>query len=246
MKMKNKQISIAIETSCDDTSIALFDGLKLIDFASDSSLGEVKKYGGIVPEIAARKHADVIEKVTAKLISENKISFIDVKKVYYTSHPGLPGSLHIGKTFAKAVAFLLDAKLYPINHIHGHIFSFAIDKPEIIIYPFICLVASGGHTSIYLVKAIDKIELLNSSTDDACGEVLDKIGRVLGLEYPGGVTIDKIYDKTKNSMSLIKHHSPEQNFTFSGFKTHITNLVNEYNMKKKKIDKVLISSSSLK
>lgn len=235
---------LAIETSCDDTSLALVKNNKLIGQSTLSSLTQHTKFGGIVPEIAARSHEQSIGTCLENLFKNKKCSYKDITHVAYTDHPGLPGSLHIGKVFAKSVGYLTNAKLLPVDHMNGHIFSFCINKKKIE-YPFLSLVASGGHTSIYLVKSPKSIKLLNATTDDAVGETLDKIGRAINLPYPGGISIDKIFDKSKTNFKMINHFPVNQQFSFSGLKTHILNYVNSQKMKNLKIDKKTIASSSL-
>ncbi|MDE6476910.1 MAG: tRNA (adenosine(37)-N6)-threonylcarbamoyltransferase complex transferase subunit TsaD [Mycoplasmoidaceae bacterium] len=239
-----KTCILAIETSCDDTSLALVKNNKLISESTSTSLKEHTKFGGIVPEIAARSHEQNISLCLLKLFQNTKIDYQDLTHIAYTDQPGLPGSLHIGKVFAKSLAHLTNSKLVPVNHMNGHIFSFSINR-KIIKYPFLSLVASGGHTSIYLVKSYKDIKLLNTTKDDAVGETLDKIGRSINLPYPGGISIDKVYDKNKTRLKMINHFPPVQQFSFSGLKTHVLNYVNSQKMKKKKIDKILVASSSL-
>ena len=233
-------VLLAIETSCDDTGIAIFKEHKLVANILKSSTNMHKKYGGIIPEIAARKHESDLPWCLNQTIKQAKININEITHIAYTSEPGLPGSLHVGKVFAKSLATLLKTKLIPINHLYGHAFSFALTNKNII-YPFISLIASGGETAIYLVKDINKFQVLNKTSDDAIGEVLDKIGRKLNLTYPGGKAIDQIYDAKKNDYPLIKHFEPQKQFSFSGFKTHILNLINN-----KKSTKVQIASSVLK
>lgn len=239
-----KTCILAIETSCDDTSLALAKNNKLIKECTLTSLNEHCKFGGIVPEVAARGHEDSIAKCLKKIISDTKANYKDITHIAYTSHPGLPGSLHIGKIFAKSLGSLLKIKLIPINHMYGHIFSFGINQQKIT-YPFLSLVVSGGHTTIYLVKSAINIKTLNQTTDDAVGETLDKIGRELGLEYPGGISIDKAFNKSKATFKMINHYPVEQPFSFSGVKTHILNYLNTQKMKNRQIDKVSIASSVL-
>jgi N6-L-threonylcarbamoyladenine synthase len=235
-------VIIAIETSCDDTSMSLFVNGKLHHQITKSTLKEMRKFGGIVPEIASRGHCQVIDEIFNELIKKTNLDVSNITHIAYTAMPGLPGSLHIGKIYAKSLAYLLDVELIPINHMYGHIFSFAIENEELIKFPFISFIASGGHTTIYLVKSLTDIQILNTSSDDAIGEVLDKIGRNLGLEYPGGISIDKIYDENKTDLKLIDHFPCSKEFSFSGFKTSILNLINN----KKEVDKIKIASSSLK
>ncbi len=240
-----KNCIIAIETSCDDTSIALSINNRLICESTITSLSQHVKYGGIVPEIAARSHEASIAKCLDNIAKKGKINLNDISHVAYTHEPGLPGSLHIGKVFAKSVAMLTKTKLIPINHMYGHIFSFSINHKKDIKYPFLSLVVSGGHTSIYLIRSRKSIRLLNATSDDAVGETLDKIGRAIGLPYPGGISIDKIFDPKKIDFKMINHYPVSQEFSFSGVKTHILNYVNSMKMKHKEIDQILIASSTL-
>jgi N6-L-threonylcarbamoyladenine synthase len=185
--MKNNEIILSIETSCDDTSISICKNGKIITTLTKTTLVQHKKYGGIVPEIAARGHEQNLAFLCVNALKNSKISFANLTKIAYTNFPGLPGSLHIGKIFANSLGFLLNIPVVPINHLLGHVFSFSINKNKKIEYPFIGLVISGGNTIIYLVKNIYECSILNQTKDDAVGETLDKIGRLLGYEYPGGI-----------------------------------------------------------
>jgi N6-L-threonylcarbamoyladenine synthase len=239
-------VLLAIETSCDDTSVSIIkNGIDIATYV-ESTIKEFRKYGGIVPEIAARGHEGSINNVFNKALAIANVKPSELTHIAYTDHPGLPGSLHIGKIFAKTIATLLDIPLIPIDHMLGHVFSYAINKPEIIKFPFLCLVASGGHTTLYKFNSVTKYSVVNETSDDPIGEALDKIGRNLKLEYPGGVSIDKQYDPDKTNNKTIKHLEPEKNFSFAGIKNHILNQVNEHNMKNIPIDAVLLGSSALK
>jgi N6-L-threonylcarbamoyladenine synthase len=174
------------------------------------------------------------------------IKINDITHIAYTAEPGLPGSLHVGKVFAKTLAYSLDVPLVPVNHMLGHVFSYAIGDAQQIKFPFICLVASGGHTSLYKFTSAIDYEILNETADDAIGEALDKIGRMLNLEYPGGVSIDKQYNPSRTNYKLIDHRAPNEPFSFSGLKTHILNEINICKMKNKQIDVELLASSTLK
>jgi N6-L-threonylcarbamoyladenine synthase len=243
---KKNIIILAIETSCDDTGIAVIkNGMVLSNVVLSTTKRHIK-YGGVVPEIAARGHEQDLLPALSLAIKQAKIKLTDITHVAYTAEPGLPGSLHIGKVFAKSLAVLLKTPIVPVNHIMGHAFSFAINKPQTIKYPLLSLVVSGGHTSIYLFKSINKYSILNHTADDAVGETLDKVGRMLGLPYPGGISIDKIYNPKLATIKMINHYRPEQLFSFSGVKTHMLNLVNKFKMKKITIDKKSLAASLLK
>jgi N6-L-threonylcarbamoyladenine synthase len=234
-------VLLAIETSCDDTGIAIFKNRKLLSNVVISSTNFHKQYGGIIPEIAARKHEENLHKCLLKSLEQSKIDIHQITHIAYTSEPGLPGSLHIGKIFAKSLANLLDAQLVKVNHILGHAFSHALNN-KMIAFPFLALIVSGGETAIYQFDSATRFKILNHTSDDAVGEVLDKIGRRLNLTYPGGKAIDEIYDSKKNNLKMIKHFKPNQQFSFSGLKTHVLNMINN----QKRIDKKQIASSVLK
>jgi N6-L-threonylcarbamoyladenine synthase len=243
--MKNA-IILGIETSCDDTSVAIVKNGKVLSNVTLSTIKEHAKYGGIVPEMAARGHEQSLYACTQQALKAAKIKIQDVTSIAYTSEPGLPGSLHIGKVFAKTLSSSLNIPLIPINHMMGHVFSAFINKNTKIKFPFLSLVVSGGHTTIYLFTSLTKFKILDQTADDAVGETLDKIGRMLGLPYPGGISIDNIYNAKQNQLKLIHHYKPEEPFSFSGIKTHILNLINQSKMQHKPINKILIASSLLK
>jgi N6-L-threonylcarbamoyladenine synthase len=243
--MNQKKYILAIETSCDDTSIAISCNNHILSNVTLTTLKSHKQYGGIVPEIAARGHEADLSVCYKQALKQAKIREADIVHVAYTATPGLPGSLHVGKVFAKSIASLLNVQLIPVDHMMGHIYSFTINDEGIVKYPFLALVISGGHTAIYLIKSIHEYQVLNQTADDAMGETLDKVGRILNLDYPGGVSIDKIYDDKKTTLKMINHFKPDQSFSFSGIKTHIFNYVNQSKMKNKKVDKVLVASSLL-
>jgi len=236
--MKNNLI-LAIETSCDDTSISIIKDGKILVTKDASSINEYPKYGGIIPEIASRKHEQYINHVYNECIESSKINPNDIDLIAYTALPGLPGSLHVGKVFAKTLSFLLKKPLMPIDHMMGHSFSFAIDNPESIKFPLISLVISGGNTIMYLFKSLTNYKVINETTDDAIGECLDKIGRKLGLDYPGGISLDKNFKQDKVTKT-IPHLPPEHNFSFSGIKSYAINA-----SVKKNVDKDAIGSSAL-
>jgi N6-L-threonylcarbamoyladenine synthase len=246
VKKCNDNFILAIETSCDDTSIALFKNNELLSLSESTSIKEYQKYGGIIPEIASRKHEECINEVYLKCLSNSKIEQKDINYIAYTAFPGLPGSLHVGKIFAKTLSFLLKTKLIPVDHMMGHAFSFAIENPLLVKFPLLSLVVSGGNTILYLFSSLTKYVIVNQTVDDPLGECLDKIGRMIGLGYPGGVSLDKNYDESKSNLQLIKHLDASKPFSFSGIKSFAHNYVNTHKQKNKKIDNVLVGSSCLK
>lgn len=246
MQQKNL-IILAIETSCDDTSIAINKNGNLLCNVTETSLKQHQEYGGIVPEIASRSHCELIDKVFKQALKLANINIKDITHIAYTSQPGLINSLHIAKVYAKQLASMLKIPLIPLDHMIGHVFSYYVDHNDLSAsFPFLSLVVSGGHTFIAKFYDYDKYEILNSTIDDAVGEALDKIGRALNLKYPGGISIDDIYDESKATIKIINHSSSSINFSFSGVKTATLNIINQANMKSDKIDTISIASSFLK
>ena len=242
MKKKKSNCIIAIETSCDDTSIACIKDNIVIANKVITRNDLHLKYGGIIPELASRNHTKELNILFNTILDNAKISINEIDYIAYTAYPGLVGCLHTGKVFAKSLCYLLNKPIMPINHMIAHAFSFSINNNKLIKFPFLCLDASGGHTMIYLFNSLTDYLILNESKDDAVGECLDKVGRILKLPYPGGMSLDKIYDENKNNITLIKHLSPSSPFSFSGLKTCVKNIIDKNRIK----DKILIGSSVLK
>ena len=243
--MAKQEIILAIESSCDDTSISILKGSKIIANVTSTSMSQHRKYGGIVPELASRAHCSDIDKVCSQALAEAKITLKDVNYIAYTSEPGLVGSLHVGKVFANELATLLKVPTIKVNHMMGHAFSYFVDhNTKQLKFPILSLVVSGGHTFIARATSPNNFKYLNESIDDAAGEALDKIGRFLGLEYPGGISIDNIYSD-KKLLELAPNKPVDAPFTFSGIKTAALNMINSYKMKKKKVPVKQIASSSL-
>lgn len=234
---------LAIETSCDDTCVSVLENNQLINNIVISSSNKQNVFGGVVPELAAREHEKNI--IEAYKLATKDLDNLNFSYVAYTNNPGLRVCLNVGESFAYSLAYLFNAKLLPINHIYGHIFSFANNLlPNEIKYPFLALVASGGHTTIFLVKSVKDIIVLNETSDDAVGEVYDKVARALNLGYPGGPKIDQLFDINKATIKFIHHYNkPEEHFSFSGLKTAVLNYINQLQMKKEPIDVVTIASS---
>ncbi|MDD5431790.1 MAG: tRNA (adenosine(37)-N6)-threonylcarbamoyltransferase complex transferase subunit TsaD [Candidatus Omnitrophica bacterium] len=215
--------TLGIESSCDETSVSVVsEGRKILSNIVYSSLKEHKKYGGIVPEIAFRAQLETIAKVANCAIEESGVSLKDIDLISVTNTPGLLGSLLIGITFAKSVSMSLGRPLLGVNHVHSHIYANFLNGENIKL-PFIALVVSGGHTSLFYVKDFDKIEILGETQDDACGEAFDKVAKILGLGYPGGPIIEKIAQKgnPKNIKFRCSGTKKPLNFSFSGIKTAV-------------------------
>jgi N6-L-threonylcarbamoyladenine synthase len=214
---------LGIETSCDETSAAIVrDGKDILSNVVSSSIKFHSKYGGIVPEIASRMQLETITQVTDSALKDAGIKPKDIKLVSVTNGPGLLGSLLVGISFAKAVSFTLGVPLLGIDHIYAHIYASALDSQPIPL-PFVSLIVSGGHTSLFYVKDFDRIELLGATQDDACGEAFDKVAKILGLGYPGGPLIEQLAKKG-NPKAIKFQCSGTQgplNFSFSGIKTAV-------------------------
>ena len=229
--VKKVRFVLGIETSCDETGIALFDGEKeaIIAHALYSQIDDHQKYGGVVPEIASRSQLEKIMPVTQTTLQKAGLSLADLDAIAVTNRPGLAGSLLVGLSFAKGLAWALNKPIIGINHLEGHLFSCFLQADgsvnKAITFPFIALTASGGHTAFYLVKDFGDYELLAKTIDDAAGELFDKVAKMLGYGYPGGATIEKLaraqefkdffaYPRTKKS-------DKELFFSFSGLKTAV-------------------------
>ena len=212
--------AVGIETSCDETCSAIVRDKIVVSSATVSSLKYHKKYGGIIPEIATRNHLKFIDKVFSLSLQEAGITSKQIGVIGVTHRPGLVGALVVGLNFAKALSVALGKPFLGINHLYAHLFAPFLDlKLKRIPFPFVGLVVSGGHTELFLVKDFDSIQTLGKTRDDACGEVFDKVARVFGLGYPGGVYIDKIFSlKDKDSFEF-KCPRIGFDFSFSGIKT---------------------------
>ena len=209
---------LAIESSCDDTSVAVLkDGIPISNIVSSQTIHN--QYGGVVPEMASREHLKNIIRVSEIALEKANISQKDIHAVAFTQGPGLPGSLLVGASFAKGMALALNIPLIAVNHMEAHILSLLIgeNKPE---FPFLCLVVSGGHTMLVLVRSWNVMEVLGSTKDDAVGEAFDKCAKLLGLGYPGGKAIDDLA-KTGNPEAYIfpVGQVPGYQFSYSGVKT---------------------------
>tara|TARA_B100000315_G_scaffold242528_1_gene264796 strand:+ start:3644 stop:4633 length:990 start_codon:yes stop_codon:yes gene_type:complete len=211
--------TLGVETSCDETSVAVLKNYKTLSNITISSLREHKKYGGVVPEIATRAHLKNIDKVTILALKESKIKIEEIDLIAVTHRPGLIGALVVGLNFAKAMSLSLAKPLIGVNHLHAHIFAPFLNCPQKIKFPFIGVIISGGHTEIYRVDDFDKISILGQTRDDACGEVFDKVAVSYGLGYPGGPAIDKLFDSKYKKDFKFRCGKIGLDLSFSGIKT---------------------------
>ncbi|HKL80333.1 MAG TPA: tRNA (adenosine(37)-N6)-threonylcarbamoyltransferase complex transferase subunit TsaD [Mobilitalea sp.] len=243
----NKDIYIlAIETSCDETAAAVVKNGREIKSNIISSQIELHKlYGGVVPEIASRKHIEKINQVIEEALETAKIKLQDIDAIGVTYGPGLVGALLVGVAEAKAISFVTKKPLVGVHHIEGHISANYIENKELE-PPFLCLIVSGGHTHLVLVKAYGEYEIIGRTRDDAAGEAFDKVARAIGLGYPGGPKIDKL-SKEGNEDAVVfpRGHiegSP-YDFSFSGLKSAVLNHINSLKMKDMEINRADIAAS---
>ncbi|MBS4026908.1 MAG: tRNA (adenosine(37)-N6)-threonylcarbamoyltransferase complex transferase subunit TsaD [Clostridia bacterium] len=227
-------IILAIETSCDETSVAVVkDGRDILANLIASQISIHQQFGGVVPEVASRKHMEVISLLVEEALAEAGVQKEDLACMAVTNGPGLAGALLVGVSFAKAYAFALGKPLLGVNHIMGHIYANFIEHPSISL-PAVCLVVSGGHTHLFYLKSHDDIQVIGRTRDDAAGEAFDKIARAMGLGYPGGPLIDKLAREGNNSAFNFPRSWLEKgslDFSFSGIKSAVLNTMNNAGMK---------------
>ena len=219
---------LAVESSCDETAVAIVrDGREVLTDCIASQVELHRIYGGVVPEIASRMHSEAIYGLAAQALQQANLTRADIDAVAVTYAPGLIGAVLVGVNFAKAAALALNKPLIPVHHIRGHIAANYLAYPELK-PPFLCLVVSGGHTLIVDVKDYTDMEILGTTLDDAAGECFDKVGRVLGMPYPGGAALDKAAqqgDETKYTLPRSKPGDNPYDMSFSGLKTATLNLI---------------------
>ena len=219
---------LAVESSCDETAVAIVkDGREVLCDCIASQVDLHRIYGGVVPEIASRKHIEAIYGLADQALAQANLTREDIDAVAVTYAPGLIGAVLVGVNFAKAAAMAMGKPLIPVHHIRGHIAANYIAYPDLK-PPFLCLVVSGGHTMIIEVKEYTDMNILGTTLDDAAGECFDKVGRVLGMPYPGGAAVDKAAsrgDETKYTLPRSKPGENPYNMSFSGLKTAALNLI---------------------
>lgn len=226
MTLKSDTIILAIESSCDDTAAAVIKNGKI---CSNIVAGQEvhEKYGGVIPELASRAHQQNIIPVIDQALKVADISRSELSAIAYTQGPGLLGSLLVGSSFAKAFAMSLQLPLIGVNHLQAHVLAHFIENPELE-FPFLCLLVSGGHTQIVLVRSTQEMEIIGTTLDDAAGEAFDKSAKILGLPYPGGPLIDK-YAQSGDPLAykLPDSRVGELNYSFSGLKTAVLYFVRD-------------------
>ena len=239
-------IILAIESSCDETAAAVVkNGRTVLSNVISSQIDLHTLYGGVVPEIASRKHMEQINQVIRQALSEAGLTLDDITAIAVTYGPGLVGALLVGVAEAKAIAFATGKPLIGVHHIEGHISANFIEHKELE-PPFGCLVVSGGHTHLVNVKDYGEYEILGKTRDDAAGEAFDKVARAVGLGYPGGPKIDRLAKEgNPNAIEFprAKISGSEYDFSFSGIKSSVLNYINQCEMKKEEINKADLVAS---
>ncbi len=226
---------LAIESSCDETAVAILDNDKLLANVISSQVAVHAKYGGVMPEVASRLHTENIGVCLQEALTEAKMGFEDMDAFAVTRGPGLIGCLHIGLQAAKTLAFIYKKPLIPVHHLAGHIYANAYVKE--FKYPLLCVVVSGGNTELVIMDKPMSFQIVGETKDDAVGECYDKVARVLGMPYPGGLPIDLAAKKGEHTYDLPTplSHGGSLDFSYSGLKTSVINLVNTLKMKGEEI-----------
>ena len=230
-------ITLAVESSCDETSVAILkNGREVLSNIINTQVDLHKKFGGVVPEVASRKHIENIDVVLQEALDKANITLNDVDHIAVTYGPGLVGALLVGLSHAKALAFTLNKPLVGVNHIEGHVSANYIEHKDLK-PPFITLIVSGGHTHLVEVKDYGEYEILGRTRDDASGEAFDKIARSMGLGYPGGPIVDRLAKEgNKNAIDFPRAYLDEgYDFSFSGLKSAVLNYLNAKKMKNEEI-----------
>ncbi|MEB3025683.1 MULTISPECIES: tRNA (adenosine(37)-N6)-threonylcarbamoyltransferase complex transferase subunit TsaD [unclassified Parvimonas] len=237
---------MAIESSCDETSVAVVkNGREIISNVISSQIDMHKKFGGVVPEVASRMHLEVINNIVREALEEAKITLDDIDAIAVTKGPGLVGALLVGISEAKALSYACKKPLVGVNHMKGHICAALITHKELE-PPFICLLVSGGHTYLVHVKDYNNMEVIGKTIDDACGEAYDKVARCLGMNYPGGPEVERLA-KFGNDEAIdfprVMLDKNSYNFSFSGLKTAVLNYLNSKKQKNEEISKEDVCAS---
>jgi len=227
---------LGIETSCDETAASVVkNGRDVLSCEISSQFDQHRVYGGIVPEIASRRHMELIEYTVNEALACAGVKRERVACVAVTNGPGLVGSLLVGLSYAKALGFSWNIPFIGVNHIKAHIFANFIGN-DVCVPPFLCLVVSGGHTHLFKVYDYDRLTVIGRTMDDAAGEAFDKVSRTLGLTYPGGPAIDNAAKRgNPKAFSFPKANMKEYDFSFSGLKSAVINVINQYKLKNQPI-----------
>lgn len=242
----DRKVILAIESSCDETSAAIvINGREVLSNVISSQIEIHEKFGGVVPEVASRKHIEVINAVVEEALEKANMKLSDLDAIGVTYGPGLVGALLVGLQYAKGLAYSLDLPLIGVNHIEGHICANFIEHKDLK-PPFVSLVVSGGHTFIVYVKDYGEYEIIGETRDDAAGEAYDKVARAIGLGYPGGPKIDKLSkegDPNSISFPRARFHDDTLDFSFSGLKSAVLNYLNKKSMQNEEVNAADVAAS---
>ena len=240
---------LGLESSCDETSAAVVEmgegKRRILSNIVASQIDVHRLYGGVVPEIASRAHIEAVSKITREALETAGVKLSEIGAVGVTAFPGLIGALLVGVNFGKSLAYANNIPLVAVNHVHGHVSAALLENPELE-PPFLALVVSGGHTSIYNVKSYTEYEEIGGTRDDAAGESFDKVGRVIGLPYPGGAALDKLaYEGDPKAIALPSPAIVGDNldFSFSGLKTAALNYINSAEQRGEEINRADLAAS---
>ncbi len=246
INMEKDILILGIESSCDETAAAVVkNGREVLSNVISSQIELHKLFGGVVPEIASRKHIEKINQVIEEALEEAKVTLEDIDAIAVTYGPGLVGALLVGVAEAKAISYATGKPLVGVHHIEGHVSANYIENKQLE-PPFLCLIVSGGHTHLVVVKDYGQYEIIGRTRDDAAGEAFDKVARAIGLGYPGGPKIDKLAKEgNKNAISFprAKVAENEYDFSFSGVKSAVLNYINGCNMKGEEINCADVAAS---
>ena len=237
---------LAIESSCDETAASVVkNGRTILSNVISSQIELHKLYGGVVPEIASRKHIEKVNQVVEEALKDADVTLDDLDAIGVTYGPGLVGALLVGVAEAKAIAYAKKLPLVGVHHIEGHVSANYIEHPDLE-PPFLCLIVSGGHTHLVIVKDYGEFEILGRTRDDAAGEAFDKVARAIGLGYPGGPKIDKL-SKEGNPEAIVfpraKIGTCPYDFSFSGVKSAVLNYINQAQMKGEEVNRADLAAS---
>ena len=242
----DRKVILAIESSCDETSAAIvINGREVLSNVISSQIEIHEKFGGVVPEVASRKHIEVINAVVEEALEKANMKLSDLDAIGVTYGPGLVGALLVGLQYAKGLSYSLDLPLIGVNHIEGHICANFIEHKDLK-PPFVSLVVSGGHTFIVYVKNYGEYEIIGETRDDAAGEAYDKVARAIGLGYPGGPKIDKLSkegDPNSISFPRARFHDDTLDFSFSGLKSAVLNYLNKKSMQNEEVNAADVAAS---
>lgn len=244
LQNKDDYLILAIESSCDETSAAVTRGRDVLSLVIASQIEIHKRFGGVVPEIASRNHVSAIRNTIDEALKQANVSLSDISAVAVTYGAGLLGALLVGVSYAKALAYAMNVPLIKVNHVRGHISAnYIADKS--LEPPYLCLLASGGHTAIVEVIGYDDVKVIGTTQDDAVGEAFDKVARVLGLPYPGGPEIEKLAKDGKPTIDFPKgfHNKNTLDFSYSGLKTSVINYMHTAAQKGEEVNKADVACS---